>query len=93
MSFTYTDTLLTSRDLVRCMIGDTVSANARFTDEELNALLVKFTAVEEATGWACRILGHDVDRCVMAFEASFGGVTLRQMMSRYARFGDKWLEQ
>lgn len=42
MSFTYNQPWTTTRDYVRYLIQDTVSANALFQDEELDSLLLQW---------------------------------------------------
>jgi hypothetical protein len=44
VSFTYAQPWTSTRDYVRFLIGDTVSLNANFTDEELDSLLIEWSA-------------------------------------------------
>jgi len=56
MAFTYVDTVSTNRDKVRFLIGDTISAEAHYTDDEIAFLLSTHTTVFDAAIAAAELL-------------------------------------
>lgn len=92
MTFTYSQSLATDRDVVRFLIGDTASGTALFTDEEIAALLVKHTNAEVAAGYALRILANDPARVEELWDATYGSFSRVSICQKFAKFADRWLK-
>lgn len=91
-TFSYTDTLSATRDLVRYLIGDTVTTYRMFYNEEVDALIARFDDDPYiAAGWALRILAHDPDRLILTKDSTAGGFVLLGLMQLMAARGDRWL--
>lgn len=56
MTFTYAGAFVTDLDKVRFEIGDTVSANALFTDEEIAYKLTQYTNILLCAAALCEVL-------------------------------------
>lgn len=56
MTFTYAGTFATDLDKVRFEVGDTVSANALFTDEEIAYKLTEYSNVLLCAAALCEVL-------------------------------------
>lgn len=90
--FTYTDTLATNRDKVRFCIGDTATAYAMFTDEEIDA------ALEEqdddwyrAAGALLQTAAQSPGTLLSVHDASGRVFVMSRLMSMFSTFADRWI--
>ena len=90
-TFSYNEALTTDLDLVRFLCGDTVSTRERFSDEELEAILVKHTEPKVAAGYALRILANDPVRVETLWNATLGSFARAQWLQKIAKVADRWL--
>ena len=92
MSFTYTDTLTTDLGKVRFCIGDTVTAYAIFTDEEIGAALDKNgDDWYRAAGALLQIMAHAPGPLLSVHDASGRTFRMSGLSSTFAKFSDKWI--
>lgn len=56
MSWTYTGEIVSTRDQVRFLIGDTIASDPQLTDQEVEYLLTTYVTVGKAAIAACRTL-------------------------------------
>ena len=92
MAFTYTDTLVTNRDKVRFCIGDTVSAYALFTDEEVGAALDKNgDDFYRAAGALLQMVSNSPGLMLLVHDASGRTFILSRLTGTFSTFADKWI--
>lgn len=86
MAFTYTPGSTTDLNRVRLALGDTDSARALFTDDELSDFLVQETSINGACAAACEALSVRFarDYTFSADGASFNKDTISQKYAQLA---------
>ena len=90
-TFSYNEALTTDLDVVRFLCGDTVSTRQRYSDEEIEAILVKHAEPTVAAGYALRILANDPVRIETLWESTFGSFARASWLQKIAKVADRWL--
>lgn len=90
MAFTYTGALTTDLEKVRRLIGDTDSANALFTDAEINWFISDGGSVYKAAALAARAIA--ASKALLAKRISEGDFSedLGSMVSDLLRMAKEW---
>jgi hypothetical protein len=92
MSFSYTDSLSTHRDLVRFSTGDTATGVALFSDEEVNAALAKHgDNWYKAVGELLQVVAVSPGLLVSVHDASGRVFVLSRLATMFSSRADSWL--
>jgi hypothetical protein len=92
MSFSYSDSLSTHRDLTRFCIGDTQSGVPLFADEEVNAALAKHgDNWWKAVGELLQVVATSPGLLVSVHDASGRVFVLSRLATMFSSRADSWL--
>lgn len=91
-TFSYNGALSSELDMCRFLIGDTVASTQIFSNEEIEALLVKHPSPEVCAGYCMRIIANDPVRTEALWDATHGSFTRVQLSQKFGKFADRWLK-
>ncbi len=89
MSWTFTQTLPTTRDKVRQLIGDTDSTAPLIADEALDYVLTYKPTIRKAAAEACRYIAAKFARDATTSVSGFSA-TLMSRHEQYLKMAEEW---